>query len=243
MKTNFISLIKREVNLRGDFRAGEGNQILVFQKILCLALSIGANVVTPKLFHCDRTVVPDDCNTTQTIPLQDLLTVSPRARQTFTIRPPTRIIKQAYYIRDNCGPGSAFGFPDVIGLNSRVTVYGETLRTQCPNPCVVIQIRVGKDWGPHSLAFPKANVSITTLQTVLRAYHNYNFLTLAPERVMINIPVPRIRHNAAIHPTVRFLGEIYVASRANVFFYNDFSTTHHLVRRLASHSLQMLKLR
>lgn len=229
--------------LRGDFRAGEGNQILVFQKVLCLALSLGSKIVTPTLFHCDRTAVPDDCNASATFPMQDVLVLSNRAKRASRLKKATRVINNAYYMVDKCAPKIAFDFMDVLDVTDKVKVYGEMLKRQCPSPCAVVQHRVGKDWVPHAAAFPGAAVGVSMLQRSMKQFPDHNFLALTPERTSGHLPCPRVRHSNKTHPTVRFLGEIYVASRANVFLYNSHSTTHHLVRRLAQHTLKLVSLK
>ena len=172
-----------------------------------------------------------------------MFTVSERVHQLITDRPATRIIRQAFYIKDRCIGSSAEGFPDLVGFSDAVKAYGESLRAQCPSPCVVLQHRTGKDWVPHAKAFPAANVSATTLKLALRPYAGYNQLLLAPERLPNELSIARIRHDDTVLPTIRFLGEVYVAAHAHAFLYNDLSTTRHLVKRFAAPGLRMVKLR
>lgn len=243
MRMSYFGVKAHQAVLRGDFRAGEGNQLLVIQKMICLAVAVHAKITTPVLFHCDRTTVPEACNETAVFPLTDVFKVSDWAHQLFTDRPATRIIRQAFYIKDRCVGGSAEGFPDLAGFSDAVKAYGESLRAQCPPPCMVLQHRSGKDWVPHAKAFPAANVSATVLKLALRPYAGYNQLLLAPERLSSELSIARIRHDSTVHPTIRFLGEVYVASHAKAFIYNPMSTTRHLVKRFAAPGLTMVKLR
>lgn len=222
--------------LRGEFRAGEGNQLIVFQKVVCLALSLHARVAAPSMFHCDKTTARENCSEVDTFPL------SRRARKILTQRPATRTISEAYYIADKCRPRSAFGLPDITGFGELVRYYGEALRAQCPPPCIVVQWRTGKDWVRHTQAFPGAFVNASVLQTILDKYRGHNFVSLTPETSRDALPFARLVHQSGVHPTMRFLGEIYVATRARIFFYNDLSTTHHVVRRLAPRSLMLRRL-
>jgi len=137
-----------------------------------------------------------------------------------------------------CVNATAFDLPDIVAFSREVRWYGESLRMQCPSPCLVVQHRTGRDWNRHIAASPGANISHSKMMTTISSFATLGLacVLLAPETTTSggNLPCPRIHHANGTSATLRFFGELYVAASAAVFAYNKHSTSHCLVRRLAT---------
>jgi hypothetical protein len=222
---------------RGIFVAGEGNQLVAFQKTACRALQNKAMLALPYMFHCDVTTIDKDCNLNNTIRLEHLFVLSERIKRLITDAPPTHVIKSAFYQPNYC-TSSGHSLQDIVKFSPIVVSYGTRLQRQCPNPCVVVQYRVGSDWVGHDKAHPGALISALQInKTVARIPSNHSCLLMTPEYVHSNIRCNRIHHDPLQHGSVRFFGELYVATQASMFFYNQYSTTIHIVRRLITHQV------
>lgn len=229
--------------LRPSFKAGEGNQLVAFQKVLCLAISSAIHIAAPTLYHCDRSWTPGDCDGNNTVPIENLLRLSERSHAAISNLPATRIVPEAYYITDKCGGKGALGLPDVVDFSDGVRAYGEMLRRQCRVPCVVIQQRAGRDWDWHKRLKTGGSISDATATRAAFEHRRLSCLLLAPEHVNVSVPCRRVRHGRGVDPIVRFFAEMYVAAHANVFVYNPQSTMHWIVRRLAEPSLKLAPLK
>ena len=207
--------------------------MVAFQKTACLALHDNASVTTPIMFHCDRTTDHGDCNTHVIVPLIELFVLSRRVLAILTSTPPTRVLANAYYLPNHCQV-SAHALPDLIDFSSQVKAYGTQLQKQCPLPCVVVQYRSGHDWKRHDGAFRGAWVSSGKINhTIATLAPTHSCLLMTPEHVPSPIQCKRILHNHTHHGSLRFMGELFVASRASMFLYNRHSTSIHIVRRMS----------
>jgi hypothetical protein len=223
---------------KADFEAGLGNQLLVFQKTACLALASKGFVVTPVLFHCDKTEARVYCDPAKTFPLSEMVTINARLDAIVSHKAPTQIIKLAYYQTDYCGGSNAFSFPDLVRFSPQVVAYGESLRSQCPLPCLVVQYRTGRDWEHHR----ETSINKKRVDAAVQRYKKAGCVLLTPESTRGLLPCARVRHAPNTSQPLRFFGELYVAATASVFAYNRHSTTYHVVRRMAGPTLKLVSL-
>jgi len=223
---------------KADFEAGLGNQLVVFQKTACLALASKGFLVTPVLFHCDKTEARVYCDPTNTFPLSEMVTINARLNAVVSSRAPTHTIKLAYYQPDYCRPGNAFAFPDLMRFSPQVVAYGESLRSQCPSPCLVVQYRTGRDWEHHK----ETSINKKRVNAAVQRYKTSGCVLLTPESTRGLLPCARVRHAPNTSQPLRFFGELYIAATANVFVYNRHSTTYHVVRRMSGPALKLVSL-
>lgn len=223
---------------RGHFEAGLGNQLVVFQKIVCLAMTFHGFIPPPVLFHCDKTEARKYCDPTKTFPFSDLVTMNARVHKLITNQSVTRVIPEAYYHTDYCKPRDAFSFPDLVAFSPQVVAYGESLRQQCPRPCLTVHHRVGHDWEwYHATNLTKARVA-----AVVRRHRKSGCIILTPESAPGPLPCPRVRHAPNTTSPLRFFAEMYLAATADTFVYDRRSTVYPIVRRLAQPRLKMISL-
>lgn len=230
--------------LRGVIKAGEGNQLVAFQKLVCAAVALGSHITTPVLFHCDRSWSPGDCDENRTVPMTDVLQLSARTHALVSDRPPTRVLTAPYYMKDECGKSGAFAFSDLVGFSDRVRAYGERLLGSCPSPCMVIQHRAGRDWEWHKRLGTGGSIEASVVADAARRWPRHSCVLMAPERIDgAATRCARFKHSRSETPMVRFLGELHAAAHAKVFVYNGHSTVHWIVRRFAQSSLVLDPLR
>tara|TARA_B110000858_G_C17640513_1_gene397861 strand:- start:308 stop:829 length:522 start_codon:yes stop_codon:yes gene_type:complete len=167
-----------------------------------------------------------------------MVTINARLDAIVSSRVPTQTIKLAYYQPDYCYPGNAFAFPDLVRFSPKVVAYGESLRPQCPSPCLVVQYRTGRDWEHHK----ESSINKKRVDAAVQRYKTSGCVLLTPESTRGLLPCARVRHASNTSQPLRFFGELYIAATANVFVYNRHSTTYHVVRRMSGPTLKLVSL-
>lgn len=178
-----------------------------------------------------------------TLPLQQMVVLSDRARRAISLLPATKVVRDAYYATDRCRGKGAFGFPDIVDFSPHVRAYGAMLKLQCPKPCLVVQHRVGSDWEWHKRLKTGGSIANDVVNEMRRQYPRHSCLVLTPERVNASVSCQRLVHTPDTTPMLRFFAELYVATQADVFAYNPQSTMHWVVRHLSPSSLTLTALK